>query len=75
MDIKNNNNLVIRGVGDVLVDREDPAFIFDLARPVLMEAGITFGNCESTYSEIGSRNPWPNSGSACCKLPIPERHI
>jgi poly-gamma-glutamate capsule biosynthesis protein CapA/YwtB (metallophosphatase superfamily) len=44
-------------VGDIMVNRDDPASIFDLAGPVLRDADATFGNCESTYSERGSRNP------------------
>lgn len=44
-------------VGDVSVNREIPASAFDLVRPILSGAGITFGNCESVYSDRGDRDP------------------
>lgn len=44
-------------VGDVSVNREAPASAFDLVRPILRGAEVTFGNCESVYSEKGERNP------------------
>lgn len=40
-----------------MVNRDEPGTAFDLARPVFAAADITFGNCESTYAEQGSRNP------------------
>src|SRR6516165_2560339 len=49
--------LKVCAVGDVMVNRDEPGTAFDLARPVFAEADITFGNCESTYAEYGSRNP------------------
>jgi len=44
-------------VGDVSVNRDDPASAFELARPILAGAEVTFGNCESVYSDRGDRNP------------------
>jgi poly-gamma-glutamate synthesis protein (capsule biosynthesis protein) len=40
-----------------MVNRDNPPSAFDLARSVLASATFTFGNCESAYSERGSRNP------------------
>ena len=44
-------------VGDIMINREHPGTVFELARPLLEPADFTFGNCESTYSERGARNP------------------
>lgn len=52
-----NQSIVIAVVGDLMVDRQDPASIFRSAGPLLREADITFGNCETPYSETGARNP------------------
>ena len=49
--------LTLTAVGDVMVKRDDPRSAFELVRPVLAAADITFGNCESTYSSVGSANP------------------
>src|SRR6266851_4973303 len=51
--------LRICAVGDVIVNRDQPETLFELARPVLHGADITFGDCESNYaySERASRNP------------------
>jgi hypothetical protein len=37
--------LTLTAVGDVMVKRDDPRTAFELARPVLAAADITFGNC------------------------------
>lgn len=44
-------------VGDVSVNRDLPASAFEFVRPILSEAAVTFGNCESVYSDKGDRNP------------------
>jgi poly-gamma-glutamate capsule biosynthesis protein CapA/YwtB (metallophosphatase superfamily) len=49
--------IVLRAVGDVTLRGDDPANVLELVQPVLRSADITFGNCESSYSERGSRNP------------------
>ena len=49
--------LTVCAVGDVMVNRDQPGTAFELAQPVFAAADVTFGNCESTYSEHGSRNP------------------
>src|ERR1700736_228071 len=40
-----------------MLKRDDPRSAFELVRPVFAAADITFGNCESTYSSVGSANP------------------
>jgi hypothetical protein len=50
-------SLTLCAVGDVMVKRDEPETAFELVRPVLHGADITFGNCESTYAVAGSRNP------------------
>jgi poly-gamma-glutamate synthesis protein (capsule biosynthesis protein) len=52
-----SEDLVLFAVGDVIIRRADPDSIFDLARPLLQNADIRFGNCEAVYSTKGSRNP------------------
>ncbi|MFF3573915.1 CapA family protein [Nocardia jiangxiensis] len=47
----------LRAVGDVAVDRGEPDSAFALVASALRAADITYGNCESTYSGRGSRNP------------------
>src|SRR6201987_5076654 len=49
--------VTVCAVGDVMVNRDEPGTAFELARPVFAAGYITFGNCESTYAEQGSRNP------------------
>lgn len=43
-------------VGDVVLRDDDEGPVLGLARPLLREADITFGNCESSYSERPVRN-------------------
>src|ERR1700758_2779566 len=40
-----------------MVKRDDPRSAFELVRPVFAAADVTFGNCESTCSSVGSANP------------------
>jgi poly-gamma-glutamate capsule biosynthesis protein CapA/YwtB (metallophosphatase superfamily) len=49
--------VTVLSVGDVMINRDHPESIFDLAKPVFAGSDVRFGNCESTYSESGSRNP------------------
>jgi Bacterial capsule synthesis protein PGA_cap len=44
-------------VGDVTLDRPHPHTAFDLARPLLAGADITYGDCEAVYSDLGSPVP------------------
>lgn len=55
-------SVIIQAVGDVAVDRDDPASIFAAVNPVFQRAGILFGNCETTYSGRGGRNPIVRGG-------------
>lgn len=41
------------GVGDILIDREEPETIFRHVAPVLSAADVAFANLEQTYSEKG----------------------
>jgi poly-gamma-glutamate capsule biosynthesis protein CapA/YwtB (metallophosphatase superfamily) len=52
-----DRGVTVCAVGDVMVNRDEPGTAFELARPVFAAGDITFGNCESTYAEHGSRNP------------------
>ncbi|MBN9108379.1 MAG: CapA family protein [Pseudonocardia sp.] len=52
-----SDKLTVCAVGDVILDRKEPRTAFELVQPILRAADITFGNCESSYSEIGSPNP------------------
>src|SRR5688572_32513313 len=45
-------------VGDIFLDREDPASAFDSTREILNAADITFGNVEAPISERGELRPW-----------------
>jgi poly-gamma-glutamate synthesis protein (capsule biosynthesis protein) len=45
--------VVVHAVGDVFVDRPDPAEAFSLVRDVLGAADIVFGNCEAPLSTGG----------------------
>ena len=44
------------GVGDVLIDREQPETIFKYVADVLRSGDITFANCEQMYSDKGYPN-------------------
>jgi poly-gamma-glutamate synthesis protein (capsule biosynthesis protein) len=52
-----NGAVTVCAVGDVMVNRDEPKTAFDLALPLFERTDVVFGNCESTYSEHGSRNP------------------
>jgi poly-gamma-glutamate capsule biosynthesis protein CapA/YwtB (metallophosphatase superfamily) len=41
------------GVGDILIDREEPETIFRHVSPILSSADVAFANLEQTYSEKG----------------------
>jgi poly-gamma-glutamate synthesis protein (capsule biosynthesis protein) len=48
---------VVLAVGDVILNRDDPASMFHSVGEVLRGGDITFGNCETPYPERLSRNP------------------
>ena len=48
------DKVLLCAVGDIHPDRENPDEVFDLARPILREADITFGHLEGTYTEKGT---------------------
>ena len=52
-----DRDLVVAAVGDLMINRDEPASLFEHCRDVLASADVTFGNCESVYSEDGARNP------------------
>ena len=45
--------ITLLGTGDILIDREDPATIFQHVAAVLKSADITFANSEQTFAEGG----------------------
>ncbi|WP_035304398.1 CapA family protein [Actinokineospora inagensis] len=47
----------IFAVGDVFIDRADPASALRKARDVLSAGDIVFGNCEGTFSDVWERAP------------------
>lgn len=49
--------LSIFAVGDVFVDRDDPATAFSSARDVLRAGDVVFGNCEGVFSDDIHRAP------------------
>lgn len=49
-------------VGDVILNNRDGASVLALARPMLRKADLTFGDCESAYSERWTRNGASGSG-------------
>ena len=50
-------DIVVAAVGDLMINRDEPDSLFEHCRDVLVRADVTFGNCESVYSEQGARNP------------------
>jgi hypothetical protein len=59
----NGSRFHIAAVGDVILDRVDPAGAFSGVGSVLRAADITFGNCETVYSEVGELNPIVRNGT------------
>jgi poly-gamma-glutamate capsule biosynthesis protein CapA/YwtB (metallophosphatase superfamily) len=49
-----NPGISLYAVGDIHINRSNPDEVFDLARPILKEADITFGHCEGV---IGGNSP------------------
>ena len=45
--------ITVLGTGDLLIDREEPATIFQHVTNVLKSADITFANSEQTFAEGG----------------------
>ncbi|WP_394233751.1 CapA family protein [Niallia oryzisoli] len=45
--------ITVLGVGDVIIDREEPETIFQHVAEVMRSGDITFANCDQTYSDIG----------------------
>ena len=48
-----NDQIRVRAVGDIRVDREDPDSLMALVAPALNDADITFGQLEASYSTRG----------------------
>ncbi len=44
-------DFLVGAVGDVFLDREDPAAAFDPVRPVLQQLDLMIGNCEGAYTD------------------------
>ncbi len=49
--------VTIMGIGDIIIDREEPKSIFSHTQEVLHSADITFAQLEQMYSDKGIRNP------------------
>jgi poly-gamma-glutamate capsule biosynthesis protein CapA/YwtB (metallophosphatase superfamily) len=62
----------ICAVGDVVIRDEAKSSVLELAKPVLKAADITFGNCESAYSEEWTRNGPSESGQGLVMLAHPR---
>ncbi len=65
----NPEKLSIYATGDVLPDRPNPEYLFDLALPTLKEADILFGQLEAPLSEKGE----PQTASPSCRRMSSER--
>lgn len=53
----NKETITLLGVGDIIVDREQPETIFQHVAEVLRSGDITFANCDQAYSDKGYPNP------------------
>ena len=52
-----NRSISFYAVGDVRAVRANPDEIFDLVRPIFMEADFTFGNCEGVIGDNNTLQP------------------
>jgi hypothetical protein len=52
-----NEAITFVGVGDVIIDREEPATIFRHVADVLQSADITYANMEQVLSDTGTPDP------------------
>jgi Bacterial capsule synthesis protein PGA_cap len=50
-------SVTVFAVGDVFIDRDDPASAFRDSRDVLAQADVLFGNCEGAFSDDWERAP------------------
>jgi hypothetical protein len=48
-----DQNITLIAVGDVIIDREEPASIFKYVANILRSGDITFANCDQVYSNKG----------------------
>lgn len=46
--------ITLLGVGDIVIDRDQPGTIFRHVAKTLLAADIAYGNCDQTYSDLGS---------------------
>ena len=47
--------ITLLGVGDIVIDRDQPATIFQHVAKTLRAADIAYGNCDQTYSDLSNR--------------------
>jgi len=57
--------ILFAGVGDVVINREDPDEAFAQIAPLLQAADLAFGNCEAPCSRLGE--PAPSVSGAACR--------
>ncbi len=64
-----DRGLTLALVGDLYVNRADPATIFAPTAALLRDADVRFGNCETPISDVGE--PWPGKPLAnnCLAMP------
>jgi poly-gamma-glutamate synthesis protein (capsule biosynthesis protein) len=56
MSLSTTGEIVIGAVGDVMVNRDEPASAWRNVRPLLADADVLFANLEASYSDTQERN-------------------
>jgi hypothetical protein len=62
--------ITLIGVGDVIIDREQPETIFRHVAEVIRSADIAYANCDQVYSDKGQPNPAQVTGSDPRNIPV-----
>ena len=61
--------ITLLGVGDIVIDRDKPETIFRHVSKTLRAANIVYGNCDQTYSDLGSLADGHGTNSEARNLP------
>jgi Bacterial capsule synthesis protein PGA_cap len=61
--------ITLLGVGDIVIDRDQPETIFQHVASTLQAADISYGNCDQTYSDLGNMIHGHGTNSESRNLP------
>lgn len=63
------DSVTFLGIGDIIIDRDNPETIFRYVEDMLRSADITYANCDQAYADKGTPNPKQASYSTSKNIP------